>query len=59
MNKSGPRTDPEEHHKRAENRRLRIFNLYMKRPRTKKDLIQFRTGPDMPNQDERRSSRIE
>ena len=49
----------EEHHNRAEYRRLRIFNLNMKRPRTKKDLIQFRTVPDMPNQDERRSIRIE
>jgi hypothetical protein len=50
----------EEHRNESEkNRRFRIFILNMKRPRTNKDLIQLTDLPEMPNQDERRSIRIE
>ena len=38
------------------NRRLRILNLNIERPRSK---VRFRTVPEMPNQDDRRSRRIE
>jgi hypothetical protein len=51
--------------KKLKNRRLRIFNLNMKRPRTNLDLLHLTALPEMPNpltwpnQDERRSIRIE
>jgi hypothetical protein len=45
--------------KLKKNRRLRSFILNMKRPRTNEDLIHFTALPEMPNQDERRSIRIE